>query len=45
MGAEAGQVGDKVYIEGLSGEPYNPNQVQKKKVLQVSPARTETCER
>eukprot|EP00291_Cryptomonas_curvata_P026999 CAMPEP_0172177892 /NCGR_PEP_ID=MMETSP1050-20130122/15714_1 /TAXON_ID=233186 /ORGANISM="Cryptomonas curvata, Strain CCAP979/52" /LENGTH=258 /DNA_ID=CAMNT_0012850513 /DNA_START=16 /DNA_END=789 /DNA_ORIENTATION=+ len=27
------KVGERVYLEGVSGEAYNPNQVQKKKVL------------
>ncbi|EKX54263.1 hypothetical protein GUITHDRAFT_132641 [Guillardia theta CCMP2712] len=30
-----GKVGERIFIEGLTGEPFNPNQVQKKKVLQA----------
>jgi len=29
------KVGERIYIEGVQGEPFNPNQVQKKKVLQT----------
>ncbi len=27
------QIGERIFVEGCQGEPFNPNQVQKKKVL------------